>query len=223
MRPVERGVDPGPFATWGESRDPLLARLGKYCSYCERPLSDVDVEHKEPKAEDKYPDRALDWENFLVACGYCNPIKNDKDTRRERFYFPDEINTLAIFCYPDSGRVELKSGLHANEIFIATRTRDYLLNLNRLVDTNGNRDLRWYQRLDVWREAKQALENLREGDSEALRRQIVSTATGWGCFSIWLTAFAGDPDMCHRFLAAFPGTRRRCFDTAGQTIPTLNL
>src|SRR5438105_10975821 len=57
MRPVIRGAipldgngQPLVFTDYKEARDPLIARLGDYCSYCEMPCSEgPDVERVRPK------------------------------------------------------------------------------------------------------------------------------------------------------------------------------
>lgn len=58
----------------------LKAQLGSYCSYCERPLADrAEVEHM--CAEAQYPQWILSWENFLLACPFCNGTKSDNPKR----------------------------------------------------------------------------------------------------------------------------------------------
>lgn len=70
MRPVERGNAPTDhngiaieFKEYGDARDPLIARLGDYCSYCEVALhSSVHVEHVRPKS--KHGGLEKIWANF---------------------------------------------------------------------------------------------------------------------------------------------------------------
>ena len=47
-----------------------------------------------------------------------------------------------------------------------------------------------------------------------MREQILETATGHAYWSIWMTVFEDDPDMRCRFIEAFPGTDKTCFDAA---------
>ena len=225
MRPVVKGTDPGPFTEWNKARDPLLKQIGKYCSHCEIPLELPDIEHKEPKEPNgPYAHRALDWDNFLFACTYCNTNKGTRDPRKTRFLFPDEVNTACLFEYQDGGFIALSRHITGSaDETAAVHTRDTFLKLNRILDTNQNRDLRWQQREDVWDEAKLAFERLARCDTPEMREQIVNGANGMGCFSVWLTVFAGDADMCNRFIAAFPGTRTACFDANGAVINDLNL
>ncbi|WP_224370718.1 retron system putative HNH endonuclease [Hyalangium versicolor] len=58
------------------------------CAYCESFILHIDyphIEHFRPKS--KYPNKAFDWSNLLLACGVCNgsehkgdefPLKADK-------------------------------------------------------------------------------------------------------------------------------------------------
>lgn len=98
MRPVDRGDSPnnGDFENYRDAYIPLLARLGPYCSYCERRIqTNLAVEHIQPKADYLYPELEGRWENYLLACVNCNSTKGDKDVRPENFYLPDRDNTLA--------------------------------------------------------------------------------------------------------------------------------
>lgn len=98
MRPVERGLDPNPFQDYKDARDPLIQRIGDYCSYCENALhSEIDVEHVQPKSRPPYA--SLVWTNFLLACGYCNSVKGDNPVAIADFFWPDADNTYRAFKY----------------------------------------------------------------------------------------------------------------------------
>ncbi|HEY0835245.1 MAG TPA: HNH endonuclease [Azospirillum sp.] len=92
-------------STYQEARLGLTTAVGGYCSYCELPLtSSLAVEHKLPKFW--FPDRMLNWDNFLLACPICNSIKNDKPNQKELPPSPlttdkaaDKIGTL--YGWPD--------------------------------------------------------------------------------------------------------------------------
>lgn len=59
---------------------PLATAWGTYCSYCGTVLPGLaEVEHTVPKKY--YPTYALDWQNFLLACGPCNNYKLARPTR----------------------------------------------------------------------------------------------------------------------------------------------
>ena len=67
MRPVNRGNAPTDnrgsaivFKEYGDARDPLISRIGDYCSYYEVALHDiVHVEHVRPKS--KHGDLERTW------------------------------------------------------------------------------------------------------------------------------------------------------------------
>jgi uncharacterized protein (TIGR02646 family) len=236
MRPVDKGASPRVFTDYREARDPLMAQIGKYCSYCERILSDPEVEHQEPKANLKYAHRALDWDNFLLACTTCNRQKGIKDPRQDTIYFPDEANTACAFRHDEASnqvypRFDVKT--HPDEHAMAERTIA-LTNLNRRLDefkaddkTGVRReDLRWMHRKDAWEVANRALQRhltdgaLSQKDIESIRELALKT----GFFSVWLTVFANEPDVCNDLIAAFVGTRLTCFDPqTGHPIANITL
>jgi hypothetical protein len=224
MRPVLKGAAPRTYAHWGDARDDLADAVGNYCSYCESPPFLADVEHKEPKADPKYSHRALEWDNFLLACGYCNSLKRAKDTRARPVLFPDEKNTAWAFVYLPNGVIQVNPNLKdPSEHTAATDTRDWLLELNRPIDTKGNRDLRWQRRVDVWREAQSAKQNLADCNMPAMYKQIVSAALGWGCFSVWMAAFEGDQDMRRMLVEAFATVRSSCYDAGLNCVQNLDI
>lgn len=58
-----------------------LARMYKYCCYCESHVRHVTIdhiEHRKPKAKDKFPECTFDWENLHLACPNCNGAKSAK-------------------------------------------------------------------------------------------------------------------------------------------------
>ena len=103
MRPVTIGDhpededgDPLVFTDYKQARDPLIERIGDYCSYCEIALpSQIDVEHV--LAKTLHPALELEWTNFLLACKNCNTIKSNKDIELEDLYWPHRDNTLRAF------------------------------------------------------------------------------------------------------------------------------
>jgi hypothetical protein len=69
------------FGYRGAMRE-LVQTIGRYCSYCECRGVDGDtfqLEHRLAKAA--YPSEWLRWENFLLACAYCNQAKNPQPNR----------------------------------------------------------------------------------------------------------------------------------------------
>lgn len=58
-----------------------LKRMYKYCCYCESRIRHVTIdhiEHRKPKAKDKFPECTFEWENLHLACPNCNEAKSDK-------------------------------------------------------------------------------------------------------------------------------------------------
>ena len=85
---------------------------GERCMYCSSSESS-DVEHFQPKAV--YPDRAMNWENFLWSCGICNSYKLNQfpDRLDEIFINPAEENPWDFFYIDEYGNLAAKwSALH---------------------------------------------------------------------------------------------------------------
>ena len=89
---------------------PLIEAYGRYCAYCETPISElVQVEHLLPKSQ--YPTFALDPDNLLLACGPCNRRKTDTPTRVQAAPWLNASNPTASdykqairdrhYCWPD--------------------------------------------------------------------------------------------------------------------------
>ena len=117
MRPVQRGDVPThadgnvvEFSEYKEARDPLVHRIGDFCSYCEVALhSTVHVEHVRPKS--KHEDVELSWSNFLLACDSCNSTKGDEDVVLDQYFWPDTDNTTRPFLYEVDARRKSPVGL----------------------------------------------------------------------------------------------------------------
>ena len=57
-----------------------LRRMYKFCCYCESRIRHVTIdhiEHRKPKAKDKFPECTFKWENLHLACPNCNKVKSD--------------------------------------------------------------------------------------------------------------------------------------------------
>jgi len=208
--------------TYKKAKPDLICRLGPYCSYCETKLRDRDlhVEHMLPKS--LHPSLRGDWGNFLLACGPCNEPKSNKDIKLDDVYWPDCDNTASIFDYQfqyqESGEeiviIKVNSNLSQFQKQKAQRTLE-LTALNRYPDgpdepTPG--DQRYKDRTEAWNLANLSREMLKQNDNAKMREYIVIQAKDKGFFSVWMTVFRNDPDMLKRFIKAFPGTERECFD-----------
>jgi hypothetical protein len=211
------------FTDYKQARDPLTARIGDYCSYCEMPCNEgPDVEHVQPKGgKAGKPHLKLVWDNFLLGCIYCNSIKRDKWVKLGLFYWPDRDNTFRPFRYKRDRAPQVMPGLARAAELRARRA----LRLTGLDREPGNpdysdRDTRWAKRREAWGKALHALDRLKKCPHQHMREQIVDTATSTGFFSVWMTVFEGDIDMRRWFIDAFQGTSGigECFDA--QTNPT---
>ncbi len=216
MRPVCRGTSPQTtdFKDYRDAYDPLLARLGPYCSYCERRIAtNLAVEHIQPKDEDRYPELEGRWDNYLLACVNCNSTKGSKDVRPELFYLPDRDNTFAAFDYqPDGTLLPARAG---DAMAAATLTLTGLDKpIREAFDENGRliASDRIGQRMDAWLKAQTAKRRLRTNPNQELEDSIIDWALSEGFFSVWMNVFADVPYMRQRFIKAFPNTAADCFD-----------
>ncbi|MDI9334023.1 MAG: HNH endonuclease [Cytophagales bacterium] len=202
MRPVERGEVPHIFAHYKEAAPYLKARLGRYCSYCERWIATgIAVEHISPKSNDA--DRALEWSNFLLACMDCNSTKGAKALVHDQCLWPDTDNTFHALIYREDGALKPNPKLN-DSTALQVQCLLNLVGLNKQPkDDNGHR---WDDRIEAWDKAV-AAKRMIEID-EAARPLAIKTVTGHGHWSIWMTVFADDADMQSRLIEAFPGTAR---------------
>ena len=222
MRPVVRGARPVDgtgerieFRDYPEARGALINRLGQYCSYCETRLNaSLAVEHVQPKkppgATKDDQERALDWNNFLLACTNCNSTKSNHDVTLDDYVWPDRDNTFRAFEYDVGGVVREHRGA-ASDIQKKARAMIALLGLDKMPNVNRASDRRWFNRREVWDIANRSKDRITRNDSEELREQVVDSALGHGFWSVWMTVFHDDPDMLRRFIEAFPGTCGNCF------------
>ncbi|PJN89603.1 HNH endonuclease [Bacillus sp. mrc49] len=223
MRPIDKGTipldqegNPVQLEFYQQSRGHLITRLGAYCSYCERYLGgNIAVEHIQPKS--KKPNLELDWENFLIACNNCNSIKGNKSVILSDFLWPDKDNTSLAFIYISGGLITTPANLTPKILSMAKNTIK-LTGLDRVPsdDLNINsemKDRRWSERRTALLRAERANQNLLMTNTKSMRDQIVDTALATGFFSIWMTVFQHDSDMLQRFILAFQGTSKGCFDS----------
>lgn len=229
MRPITRGNVPtdnkGNSIVLKHYRDAaiyLKERLGKYCSYCGLKFPQTHVEHIQPKSLE--PELENDWNNFLLACPSCNSIKKDTkidDTNFNEFFWPDKENTLIPFVYEKDRAPQISKHLSSDEKKRAEKTLQ-LTGIDREPTHPKFKlrtDERWHERNEAWGKAERAKCNLQKLPTEAMRKQIVDTATSTGFWSVWMRVFHDDIDMRRRFIEAFPGTCLDCFDDNTQPIP----
>ena len=220
MRPIERGASPivGDYGDYRAAFVELQARLGPYCSYCERRIpTQLAVEHIQPKDANLYPHLIGRWDNYLLGCVNCNSTKKNKDVRLEEVLLPDRDNTSAAFVYRADGSIAVNTTLSVDCQAMAVR----ILSLPGLdkpssgaQDANGQLVAmdRVSQRMEIWAVAVESKDSLAAAPSAAMRAVIVDLALASGCFTIWLTVFADDPVMRRLLIDGFPGTAKTCFD-----------
>lgn len=187
--------------------------MGRYCSYCERPIStQLAVEHVQPKGLPRYAGLKGRWDNFLLSCANCNSTKKDKDVALTEVLLPDRDNTHAAYVYPADGRVEVATS--AEGVRAQASATLSLVGLDKRIsevrDENGKLVAmdRASQRLEAHGVAEAAREIVaRNPDSDDVRQLVVQNALATGFFSIWMAVFAEDVDMRRRLVSAFPGTR----------------
>lgn len=220
MRPITRGNRPKDqedddiqFSDYAKARSELIIRLGEFCSYCEMHLdSSLHVEHVQPKkppgATQVDMDRALNWDNFLLACTNCNSTKGNEDVSLDEYLWPDRDNTFRALKYSEGGVIS--SGLDGDLGRKAQKTIQLTgLDKHPLNDPAAS-DRRWQNRRETWDIAVESKRDLSNNDTPQMRRQIVRSVHAY--WSVWMTVFKDDADMLERFLNAFPGTCITCFD-----------
>ncbi|MBF0179920.1 MAG: HNH endonuclease [Magnetococcales bacterium] len=229
MRPIQRGPSPRPhdYENYQDAKPDLVSRLGPYCSFCERPVVTLlAVEHVQPKDLPAYATLIGRWNNFLLACVNCNSIKGIKNVVPSAILLPDRDNTFAAFAYLPNGTIApsdlaIDSGLQT----IANRTLA-LTGLDKAAlstpDENGRQVAldRVSQRMEAWLTAAEANNDIQYSpDNAKLQDYVVKLAVEKGFFSIWMTVFAGDPNMLGRFVKAFHGTSGSgCFNANGGNV-----
>lgn len=223
MRPIRRDRAPTPadYADYTDAKLDLVARLGPYCSFCERPVvTQLAVEHVQPKGLPVYAHLIGRWDNFLLACVNCNSTKKDKNVVLSNVLLPDRDNTFAAFEYRPDGSVQASALSTARGLTAIADSSLALTGLDKAAlntpDENGKQVAldRVSQRMEAWLSAEDAKTDMASNPhNQALRDYVVKLATKTGFFSVWMSVFSADTDMRLRLVNAFPGTAASgCFD-----------
>ncbi len=177
----------------------------------------IEVEHIHPVANGG---NELDWNNFLLACRYCNGIKSNNNPDRAGYFWPDIDNTPLAFLYSEKDIIEPMSGLDATANVAALATID-LTGLNR-TPHSGNEptdaDSRWIARISAIGVINDSYNDWLANQNAAFARQIARTATGHGFYSFWLLKFAGMPLVIDAINAEFIGTYLPLSDAGGMNV-----
>lgn len=216
MRPVDKGAAPRTYSVYRDAAGDLYAAIGDYCSYCERQIeTHLAVEHVQPKSRRRT--LATAWGNFLLGCVHCNSSKGKKRIALKNYFWRDRDNTMRALTYVTGGLVCPDPALSPTDSAKATATIA-LTGLDKYPGNMGREptesDRRWLRRKQVWDLAHRCVADLAANDSPEVRQLIVDTAIARGMFSIWWTAFAGDPNMRRRLRLAFLGTCSNSFDAS---------
>ncbi len=230
MRPVQKksvGEKLGEFTILAEykpyqtAKQILVANLGEYCSYCERPVGeeDIEVEHVEPKS--LVSDKEFSWDNFLLSCKRCNgrDNKGNKPVALMETHFPHKDNTLLSICYTTGGMVKISPNIPINSH--EYQKAKALIDLVGLDKRPGHpqflaKDKRWSKRREVWELATRYLEDF---ESENIKVQVITDlALSRGFFSVWFTVFNAHKAVKKALIQAFAGTAD-CFDPHCTPIP----
>lgn len=98
-------------------REALKRMYGGRCCYCEAQIGTVayeHIEHRKPKAIDKFPELTFEWSNLHLACQKCNGAKKDQwhdsapildavdDVISDHLTY--KLSTMFVLRYPKSDR-----------------------------------------------------------------------------------------------------------------------
>ncbi len=221
MKPVKKGISPGPFSRYSDAKPELLRRLGLHCSYCEESGSPqaLHVEHIYPK--DPHPEKEKDWDNFLVACSSCNSYKNihqgsaQQNNLEARYLWPHLDNTFSAFDYYDDGGIEIAPNNQPTIANLAELTIEMcgaLKNPGRAADYDkeiaydGTR-----KRKEMWEIAQETKDKYIDSQGRQSPNSLSRKATKLGHFSIWMKVFEDRPEVRVQLIDAFKADPA-CFD-----------
>jgi len=163
-------------------------------------------------------ERKVCWDNFLLACPNCNGTKNNIDVIPDDYLWPHKDNTFLALTYSEGGVIRVSTNL-SDALKTKAHNTIRLTGLDKSPTTNpkllndpARSDRRWENRREVWNIACDAKADLTGHDTPELRKSIITAALGHAYWSIWMTVFKDDADMCRRLIDAFVGTCRECFD-----------
>ena len=227
MRPICKGEPPRDdagrpirFDHYQEARKYLVKRLGPFCSYCEVKLPvGLAVEHVQPQSA--HPEKALEWENFLLACPSCNAHKADKDINEHtlnEYLWPDRNNTFLALRYAEGGKASVNPELSEADQQRAQKLI-HLVGLDNMPTDEIRTIGKWNDRRKEWDKAQEVRQLLLQNDTEAARALVTQMIEGY--FSIWMSVFDDCPEMRKEILRHFEpyGTAMDCFDAEGNARP----
>jgi len=210
MRPIRRGKynKQNLIEKYQQAKKPLIEIMGEFCCYCERHLSEkeLDVEHILPKEYFSLFERT--WVNLLLACGSCNSRKGTKKIIFREVFLPDVDNTFFAFSYYADGSIVPNLKLNKEQESIANNTLEFFG-----LTKNSDSFVTFLQpkRMEAWGEIEEFLRDYEKGNVNI--KSIIKTYKYMGFFSIWMTIFQDHPDVKNALINASPSTRESgCFD-----------
>jgi len=218
MRAVDKGKSPKTYLRYQDARNDLIERIGRYCSYCEMPVTNmIEVEHVVPQSQNG---QKFDWDNFLLSCKYCNTNKKDKNSSRNEHLFPDQDDTSIAFQY-NKYQIVPKANLTPSLTELAQKTIN-LCGLNKYPNNSNNilskSDTRWRSRNEVWNIAELSIDNYKKYPHDSMLKQIILTAIGNGHYSIWIEVFNQYPEFKQVLDKELKGTYSTKYDNEGRVI-----
>ena len=232
MRPEDKGESPyKEIKEYQEALPYLEKKIGLYCSYCEMPINHVpEVEHMISK---KHGGDKTAWSNLLLGCKYCNSRKSAKTTPQnaEDYLWPDAANTAIAFSYTNG--IPKVNAEVLNELDPTGSLCEKAQNTYDMVELGNEPDLqpggkkqdkdrRFLNRNLSYNKALISLKNWNhvkdasECYQNAMKEQIIMTATADGFFSVWMMVFADEPEICLALLERYPGTNKVYYDEQGK-------
>lgn len=203
------------YKPYSDAKNPLVANIGEYCSYCEKPASDeaVHIEHIQPK--DIYKNLEFKWSNFLLACQRCNGSDNKgkKDVVLNNIHLPHLNNSMLSIQYGIGGIVQIHPKLTPNTTeYQKAKALIDLVGLDKRPGHNNclPKDKRWMKRDNVWNLALRYVEKLNKKETDI--ECITDLAESRGFFSVWFTVFKDYPNVRGALIKRFKGTPKKCFD-----------
>jgi hypothetical protein len=225
MRPIDKGAWPVDehgakivFTDHKQAKIHLTNRTGMYCHLCEMRIDNVpSIEHI--KHQKHSPNLKLHWDNFLLACTYCNSRKPKSPIKTYHYYWPHLHNTYLPFNYQnplENAGIFVNTSLSAVEQQKAAKTLE-LYGLQEVADNAGNIDSRYQARREAFSKALQCLIEYETG--QIILKAITREATSTGFWSVWFTIFQKHAEVRKALLDAFRGTEANCFDRTAGYVP----
>ncbi|MCF0212555.1 MAG: HNH endonuclease [Bacteroidales bacterium] len=201
-----------------KAKEPLMANIGTYCSFCEErlPLSEMEIEHTIAISNGG---SSNEWDNFLLSCKICNTVKSNKSIP-EGIHWPHKNNTFLSFVYDETGRVKVNTNIPALSQQKAWNLLR-LVQLDRYPNTQNKPtqcDNRWKRRFEIWNIATDRKDEYLKGRCTV--NAILDLAKECGHWSIWYSVFEGVNEIRQRLLSDFEGTCTSCFDPQKQYAPS---